>query len=70
MKRLLIVTVLAVVPVSVPAQTAQDLLKDQDTPGNVVTYGMGYSQQRFSKLTQVNKGSVKKLVPVWNFSGN
>lgn len=60
----------ALASTTVLAQTTQDLVKDQDTPGNVVTYGMGYGQQRYSKLTQVNKGSVKKLAPVWNFSLN
>ncbi len=34
----------------------------------VSTYGMGLAQQRFSKLTQVNKATVKDLVPVWSTS--
>jgi alcohol dehydrogenase (cytochrome c) len=29
---------------------------------------MGYSQQRYSSLSQVNKSTVKRLVPVWNLS--
>ena len=29
---------------------------------------MGYSLQRFSPLTQINKDTVKRLVPVWNYS--
>ena len=70
MKKTLIALALVVAPTTVPAQTAQDLIKDQDTPGNVLTYGMGYGQQRYSTLKQINKGSVKKLVPVWNFSLN
>ena len=34
----------------------------------VSTYGMGVAQQRFSSLTQINKATVKDLVPVWNTS--
>jgi alcohol dehydrogenase (cytochrome c) len=34
----------------------------------VLTYGMGYHQQRYSKLTQINKDTVKRLVPVWSTS--
>src|SRR5262245_50152125 len=50
------------------AQTAQDLLNDHKTPGDVLVYGMGYSGQRFSPLTQINKDNVSKLVPVWGLS--
>ena len=70
MKRVFIALALAAAPAAVTAQTAQDLIKDQDTPGNVLTYGMGYGQQRYSRLTQIGKASVKRLVPVWNFSLN
>jgi alcohol dehydrogenase (cytochrome c) len=34
----------------------------------VLNYGMGYNLQRFSPLTQINKDTVKNLVPVWNYS--
>ena len=70
MKRIFIALALAAAPAALTAQTAQDLIKDQDTPGNVLTYGMGYGLQRFSPLTQIGKASVKRLVPVWNFSLN
>jgi len=70
MKRIFLALALAVAPAALTAQTAQDLIKDQDTPGDVLTYGMGYGQQRYSKLTQIGKTSVKRLVPVWNFSLN
>jgi len=50
------------------AQTADDLRNDHRTPGDVLTYGMGYNQQRHSPLTQINRGSVKRLVPVWSFA--
>jgi glucose dehydrogenase len=29
---------------------------------------MGYSQQRFSPLTQINRQMVKRLVPAWAYS--
>jgi len=34
----------------------------------VLTYGMGYHLNRYSALDQINKGTVKRLVPVWNLS--
>ena len=50
------------------AQSVADLNLDAHTPDNVVTYGMGQGQQRYSPLVQINKKSVKRLVPVWNYS--
>ena len=52
------------------AQTLDDLKKDSNggSTDNVLTYGMGYHQQRHSPLKQVNKETVKRLVPVWNLS--
>ncbi len=29
---------------------------------------MSYSQQRYSTLTQINKGNAKRIVPVWSRS--
>ena len=46
----------------------QDLQRDAATPGDVTTYGMGWSQQRYSPLQKINTGNVKRLVPVWNLS--
>jgi alcohol dehydrogenase (cytochrome c) len=45
--------------------TRSDLVGDSVNTDNVVTYGMGYHQQRYSPLTQINKGNVKRLAPVW-----
>jgi alcohol dehydrogenase (cytochrome c) len=50
------------------AQTADDLKNDEKTPGDVLVYGMGYSAQRFSPLSQINKENAGKLVPVWAYS--
>ena len=46
---------------------AGDSMSNLET-GQVSTYGMGVAQQRFSTLTQINKATVKDLVPVWNTS--
>ena len=55
---------------AVHAQTAAALAADQDTPGDVLTSGMGYGQQRFSPLRQIDTRTVSRLVPVWNMSTN
>ena len=48
--------------------TDQDILKDAETPGDVLTYGMGTQGQRYSPLKPINPDTVKKLVPAWAFS--
>ena len=48
--------------------TDQDILKDAETPGDILTYGMGTQGQRHSTLKAVNPDTVKKLAPVWAFS--
>jgi len=50
------------------AQTLDDLRNDGANTDNVLTYGMGYAQQRYSRLDQIDARSVKKLVPVWSTS--
>ena len=52
------------------AQTLDDLKKDGNggSTDNILTYGMGYHQQRYSPLKEINKQTVKRLVPVWNVS--
>ena len=49
---------------------AEQLVKGATDTSNVLNYGMGYNLQRFSTLNQINKDSVKNLVPVWNYSFN
>ena len=51
-----------------PAQTLEDLKRDGQNTDNILTYGMGYRQQRYSALNQINKQTVKRLVPIWNVS--
>ena len=50
------------------AQTLDDLKNDPKNTDNILTYGMGYSQHRFSSLKQIDKATVKRLVPVWSLS--
>ena len=52
------------------AQTLRDLIADGNggSTDNVLTYGMGYHQHRYSPLRQIDKQTVKRLVPVWNAS--
>jgi len=58
----------AIFPMLVLAQTTDELKNDDKTLGDVLTYGMGYSQQRFSSLTRINRDNVKRLVPAWSYS--
>jgi alcohol dehydrogenase (cytochrome c) len=57
-------------PGTVSAQSLEDLKRDHATPGNVLTYGMGYNNQRYSPLRQITKANVRNLVPLWNYSLN
>src|SRR5947208_1575170 len=54
--------------VSATAQTLDDLRNDGKNTDNILTYGMGYHQQRYSPLRQIDKNTVRRLVPVWNLS--
>ncbi len=61
----------ALMPIaSAQAQSVEALIDDHKTPGDVLVYGMGYSAQRYSPLTRINKGNVKRLVPMWTYSMN
>ncbi|QHS11299.1 PQQ-dependent dehydrogenase, methanol/ethanol family [Sinimarinibacterium sp. NLF-5-8] len=48
--------------------TWDDIVNDEKTPENILTYGMGVQAQRFSTLEQINTNTVSKLSPVWSFS--
>lgn len=50
------------------AQSLDDLKNDASTPENILTYGMGYDLKRHSPLDQINRDTVKRLVPVWSYS--
>ena len=69
MKRLFTaLALLAVAQAPAYAQSNQDLARDGrgGSTDNVLTYGMGYHQNRYSALKQVNKSNVKRLVPLWS----
>jgi glucose dehydrogenase len=69
MRSMLLAALVSVaVPAATLAQTADELKNDEKTPGDVLTYGMGYGLQRFSPLTQINRDNVKRLVPAWSYS--
>jgi len=50
------------------AQTLDDLKNDGKNTDNILTYGMGYQLHRYSPLKEINRTTVKRLVPVWNLS--
>ena len=59
----------AAIPMMAFAQTAGRSRRTmRRRPGDVLVYGMGYSGNRYSPLTQINKENVSKLVPVWAYS--
>ncbi len=69
MKRIAMAIGLAViVSHGASAQTSEQLVKGATDTSNVLNYGMGYNLNRFSTLDQINKDTVKNLVPVWNYS--
>ncbi|MCG2671565.1 methanol/ethanol family PQQ-dependent dehydrogenase [Bradyrhizobium sp. GCM10023182] len=71
MKRLAMAASLVISACSVAsAQTTDQLVKGATDTSNVLNYGMGYNLQRFSTLNQINKDTVRNLVPVWNYSLN
>lgn len=55
-------------PARAEGPTIADLMNDANTPEDVVSYGMGPWQQRFSPLAQINTENVKKLLPAYSAS--
>jgi alcohol dehydrogenase (cytochrome c) len=52
-----------------PNYVTDDMLLNADKdPNNWLLYGRDYATTRFSPLTQINTGNIKKLVPKWNLS--
>src|SRR6266436_7099499 len=64
----LLAAVLGLAPTVGLGQTMDDLLNDGRNPDNVLTQSMGYKRHNYSPLNRINKGNVKRLVPVWNVS--
>ena len=48
--------------------TDQDILNDQNTPEDIVSYGMGPQAQRFSPMDMLTRDNIDRLVPAWAFS--
>jgi alcohol dehydrogenase (cytochrome c) len=65
MKTLGGVLALLVAGCSTVGPSQSELQNDGRNPDNVLTYGMGYKQNRYSPLAQINKSNVKRLAPVW-----
>jgi alcohol dehydrogenase (cytochrome c) len=65
---LIAATLSAALPLAALAQSSDDLKNAEKNPENVLIYGMGYSANRYSPLTQITKENVGKLVPTWSYS--
>jgi alcohol dehydrogenase (cytochrome c) len=58
----------AAMPAHAGDVTDEMILKDAVTPTSVLTYGIGTQGQRYSPLKQINRDTVKGMVPAWSFS--
>jgi len=58
----------AMVTTGANAVSIDDIVADQKTTGDIVSYGMGPRGQRFSPLDMLNKKNIAGLVPAWSFS--
>src|SRR6476469_2655956 len=69
MKKLILLGTLFVIGSAIGfTQTADELAGDGKNPDNVTTQSMGYDRKSYSPLKQINRGNVKKLVPIWSTS--
>ncbi len=48
--------------------TIDDIVNDQNTVEDVLTWGMGTQGQRYSPLTKIDKTNISSMVPAWSFS--
>ncbi len=46
----------------------EDIVNDDKSTGDVLTYGLGVKAQRHSALKQINTKTVARLLPAWSFS--
>ncbi len=58
----------AIVVASQMAGIGQSALAAPGPNTDVLNYGLDAGQQRHSQLNQINRDTVKNLVPVWNLS--
>ena len=50
------------------AQTTAELVSDGKNTENITTESLGYDRKNYSPLRQIDKSSVKRLVPIWSSS--
>ena len=50
------------------AQTTEELVNDGKNPENVTTQSMGYDRKSYSPLKQIDRSTIKRLVPIWSTS--
>ena len=67
-KTWLLAALLCAGPALVGAQSMQEILNDGKNTDNVLTLSMGNDRKSFSPLKEINKSTVKRLVPVWTTS--
>lgn len=48
--------------------TWEDIVNDENTPKDILSYGFGPKAQRYSAMTAINDKNVANLVPAWSFS--
>jgi alcohol dehydrogenase (cytochrome c) len=64
----LLAALLGLWPAVGSTQTTEELVNDGKNTDNVTTQSLGYDRKSYSPLTQINKSSVKRLVPIWSTS--
>ena len=64
----LIVALLGAFTTRFTAQKSEDLVNDGRNTENVLTQSMGYDRKSYSPLAQINRSTVKRLVPIWSTS--
>jgi alcohol dehydrogenase (cytochrome c) len=55
-------------PASAQNVTIDEIMKDADTPGDVISNGLGPQGQRFSSIATLTKENISSLQPAWSFS--
>ena len=64
----LVMGLLALAGCSTIGPNQSELITGSVNTENVINYGMGYGQQRYSSLDKINRNTVKRLVPAWTLS--
>jgi len=70
-RALILAASISVMFTALPAAHAvgiDEIVNDEATPDDILSYGMGLRGQRFSPLDSLNKKNVASLTPAWSFS--